>query len=235
MKNISIFLFSIFYINSSFANITISPVILEINAKNETRSTSILLENAEDGVSHIYEVTPYKWTQNQLGEDQLEPASDIVINPRTIQLNKGDQRSVRIGFRQKLSEMDLKQEQSWRLLFQEIESPLENTGIGINVNFSIPLFAAEKPNTTSPNLEAILDEKTATLKIRNLNAYHIKIMGIDLINKEGATSESFPQLKYILANQEMILNLRKSDADQNIKAQIKIDQIDKPLLLPIHK
>lgn len=233
IKKTSIFFLLIFYVNTTFADISISPVILEINSKNETRSTTILLENAPNGESKIYEVIPFIWKQNATGEDILEPANNIVINPKTIHLAQGEKRNVRIGFRQKLSEMNLKQEQSWRLLFQEISSPLETTSIGININFSIPLFVSEKPNVASPNLEALIDSASNTLQIKNLNENHIKIMGINLVDKNGAVIESFPQLKYILAQHEAFFKLKQSYKNQKLQAQIKIDQIEIPLLLTI--
>lgn len=214
------------------ANISISPVILEINALNQVRGTTIMLENGMNNPHRSYEITAFSWTQNEKGEDILTPSNDLVINPKTVYLPSGEQRQVRIGFREKLSQMNLAKEKSWRIFFQEIQSPLDDMGIGINIDFSVPLFAQDKPNKSVPNLSCLLQQQKQ-LNLHNLNSTHLKIMHIEIVDENGKTLESFPNMKYILANQSYVLELNKNYDQQQLKAKVKVDQIEMPFLFPI--
>lgn len=228
-----VFLSSLLSINS-YANITINPVILELNAQNQTRSSSISIANEEGNSNRMYEITPYTWTQDAEGQEVLTPTSDIVINPKTLYIPVGEQRQVRVGFRQKLSDMDLNKEKSWRLFFKEIPSPLEESGIGISIDFSVPLFAKEKPKKPEPQF-TIHQNKAMQLSIHNLNLNHVKIMNVELLNAQGQTLEAFPDMKYILADQRYFLKLKSNTASQALKVKIKLDQVQEPLLVPISK
>lgn len=228
------FLFCFLFIQNVQANISISPVILEINAQNQIRGTSITLENSLNNPPRNYEIIAFSWTQNEKGEDVLEPFNDLVINPKTIYLPSGEKRQVRIGFRTKLNQMNLAKEKSWRILFQEIQSPLDSTGIGISVDFSVPLFAQDKANDSAPNLLFSLQQHNQ-LNIHNLNNAHLKIMNIEIVDTNGKVLESFPNMKYILADQSYVLKLNKDYDQQLLQAKVKVDQIEAPLLFPIKR
>lgn len=228
-----VFLFSLLSMNS-FANITINPVILELNAQNQTRSSRISIGNEQGDMNRMYEITPYTWTQDADGQEVLTPTTDVVINPKTLYVPRGEQRQVRIGFRQKLNEMDLEKEKSWRIFFKEIQSPLDESGIGISIDFSVPLFAKEKPTKPEPKFK-IDHHNTEKLSIHNLNLNHVKIMNIELINAQGKVVEAFPDMKYILADQHYFIQLKSNTASQALQAKIKLDQEPEPILVPISK
>lgn len=226
------FLFYFLIIQNTQANITISPVILEINAQNHVRGTSLNLENNLNSPNKSYEITTFSWKQNEKGEEVLTPSDDLIVNPKTVYIPSGEQRQVRIGFKKKLSQMDLVKEKSWRIVFQEIVSPLEKTGLGISVDFSVPLFAIDQPNKLPPNLLGSI-EKDGHLMLRNLNKNHLKIMNVELIDDKGKTLEAFPNMKYILPDQVYILKLKRKYEQQTIRAKVKIDQIEENFLFPI--
>lgn len=221
-----------------YAGVNISPVILEVDAENHVRSTTITLQNGVEDYPRNYELTAYKWTQNEQGEEQLEPSNELVMNPKTFNLATGEKQTIRIGFRQAIEKMNIQDEQSWRILFQEIPTPLTANGIQVSVDMSIPLFVTAKPNEKAPNLGAEIVQNAgqiSQLKIINQNDVHIKTMGITVVDTNEKTVAQYDSMKYILAHKSFAFDLGNIKSSKNLKAIVKVDQIVEPLIIHINE
>lgn len=224
---------------SCFANITINPVILEITADKRSNATQLTLENSNDGVEHSYEIKVFKWTQDQQGQEILVETDELLLNPRTVHLPVNSKRLIRVGFKKALQSMDLSEQQAWRILFQELPKTADETGMGMSINFSVPLFVHKNKDTAPTQLHMKLNQQATrpVLTVTNQRPVHSKIMKIDIVNHQGQQYASFEKMKYILANQTWSLPLEQvnSQVKGPYRAQVSVDQISEAIVFDIQE
>ena len=79
-KNLLVFMTSLLCTIKAFAGVSVSPVQMFIVNPNKQRSTTLTLESVDETEKRVFEVKVFKWTQNEQGENVLEPDNNIIIN-----------------------------------------------------------------------------------------------------------------------------------------------------------
>ena len=100
---------------AAYADVAIYPVKMQINGDNRQRTTTINLQSSTDEIPKNYEVHVYKWTQDSNGNDILTPDNQLVISPASFVLEPNSKQTIRMGFKQPISEMNLQKEEAWRI------------------------------------------------------------------------------------------------------------------------
>lgn len=149
-----------------------------------------------------------KWTQSD-EKDILNPTREIVASPAVTQIPAGGRQLIRVI---KVADLDLQQEQSYRLLIDELpsaEKPEEQTGLQLLLQYSIPVFIQSKQDINVKNnitsLEQVHFKYTQQkLTIENNANSHVRLSQLSYINPNG---EKIPLvnglLGYALAKKTM--------------------------------
>lgn len=143
---LSILLFGV--INTSLANSRLSPIPLELIGDQP-----VVLQLTNTGNAALsYELTPFVWSQAQ-GQDRYAITESVVISPPQLTLQAGEQREIRIGYRQPNPQNT---ERSYRIMIEELPlvSEVENGTIE-GMGGSIPLrFTHDLPLYVAPQADA---------------------------------------------------------------------------------
>lgn len=189
------------------ADLTISPVQLYITGERDQRSTTATLNTKGEKADRTYEISVFRWSQDEAGNEILTPDTDLVVNPKALILKPDGNKVIRFGFRQSIASMNLKQEGSWRVKFNEMPSPLQKTGMSIALNFSVPVFVG---GGFKPDMSFYLkkDTKNKTiLHIKNSGSAHFQVTKFSIQDTAGKVLKEFETMKYILPNREAAMPL----------------------------
>ena len=189
------------------ADLTISPVQLYISGEREQRSTTATLNTKGEKSDRTYEVSVFRWSQDEQGNDVLTPDTDLVVNPKALILKPEGNKVIRFGFRQSIAAMNLKQEGTWRVKFNEIPSPLQKTGMSIALNFSVPVFVG---SGFQPEMSFYLahDAKQNTvLKAKNSGTAHFQMTKFSIQDASGKVLKDVDTMKYVLPKREVSIPL----------------------------
>lgn len=141
-------------VNTSLANSRLSPIPLELVGDQPV----VLQLTNTSNAALSYELTPLLWSQAQ-GQDRYAMTESVVISPPQLTLQAGEQREIRIGYRQPNPQHT---ERSYRIMIEELplvneaeNGAIEGVGSSIPLRFThdLPLYVA--PQTTAA--EAITD------------------------------------------------------------------------------
>lgn len=205
VKNTSGLLFALLTLiqPEAHADLTISPVQLYISGDRQQRSTTATLNTKGEKTDRTYEISVFRWTQDEQGNDVLTPDTDLVVNPKALILLPESNKVIRFGFRQSIAAMNLKQEGTWRVKFSEIPSPLQKTGMSIALNFSVPVFVG---NGFQPDMSFhfVKDEKNNTvLMAKNSGKAHFQITKFSIQDASGKVLKDIDTMKYILPDRQV--------------------------------
>ena len=166
-----------------WADITISPVQLYITGERGKSSTTAVINSIGETSERTYEIEVLKWEQDQNGEDVLTPDHTLIVNPENFVLKPDASRTVRFGFKQNIESMQLKKQESWRVRFVEIPSVLNQTGVNIALNFSLPVFVG---NGFKPDMVFNLtknNKNESILVARNNGTAHFQLTNFSIQDK----------------------------------------------------
>lgn len=190
------------------ADLTISPVQLYITGDRGERSTTSTLNTLGEKSDRTYELSVYRWTQDEQGNDILTPDTELVVNPKALIIKPDSKKVIRFGFRQALNTMNLKQEETWRVKFNEIPSPLQKTGMNIALNFSVPIFVGSGFKSDVTFRFAKDAENHTTLIAKNSGTAHFQITKFSLQDATGKKLTEVDMMKYILPNHQVTIPLK---------------------------
>ncbi|MGL3044105.1 fimbria/pilus periplasmic chaperone [Acinetobacter pecorum] len=212
------------------AGIKFSPIQLYIENSKKQRSTTVNIESTGLKYSKIYEISAFKWQQNERGDDVLVEDKTLLFNPRTFELKPESKQIVRIGFSQPLTGTE--RQQAWRVIFKEV-TPVEDTSsINFLFNFSLPLFT-EKHSAPQLNVNLEKVNGLAYLKVGNKAKSHAKIVEVivlDNLNNE-VLKKDFTQ--YVLSGNEIKFEIGEIKTTGNLKLKIKVEEYGEYLEYPI--
>lgn len=199
-KLLSIFAMSISLVcaQTIYAGLKITPIQLYISDTKKQRSATVTMEYRDIETPKIFEVSAVKWTQNSKGEDVLEPDSSVIINPKNFVLQPNSKQIVRVGFVQPTSD---KNEETWRIVFNEVPPIVKQNAVSFLFNISLPLFVG-KQDKIKLAIQPVFKGKQLTLNVKNDTNTHVQIKKITLVDdnkKEIAVSND---MKYLLKNQQ---------------------------------
>ena len=172
-------LLSLFFVQSmAHADLTISPVQLYITGERQQRSTTANLTTMGEKSDRTYELSVFRWTQDEEGNEVLTP------------------------------DTDLKQEGTWRVKFTEIPSPLQKTGMNIALNFSVPVFVGSGFKSDLTFRFGKDQHNNTTLIAKNNGTAHFQITKFSLQDATGKKLTEVDMMKYILPNHQVTIPLK---------------------------
>ncbi len=227
----SVVLSSIFCISPIIhAGLKVTPIQLYISEKSNQRSATVTFDYTESTLPKIFEATAVRWTQNDKGEDVYIPDPDVMINPKNFVIQPNSKQVIRVGFPQPVRAMNLKEEGTWRVVFNETPPATENNAMNFLFNISMPLFAGEqKPADVIPRLS--YKASHLMLNLHNRATSHIQIKDIAIEDQAGKAVASLNDMTYLLADKQHDFDMGpvKLDTQQKYKLKINTDKGDKPL------
>lgn len=196
MKIFSIILLFLTGLQITWAGLSVGPIKLFIDKKQQ-RSTIVTLTSSEIPDAKIFEASAVKWTQNDKGEDVLEPATDIIINPKNFVIKPESSQVVRVGFRTQPNVEA--SEDTWRIVFHEVK-PVnrEVDSLDFLWNISVPLFVG-KQLPVDLKITPLVTAGNTMLNIHNNADSHVQINKISIVDENKKEIASNSQMKYLLA------------------------------------
>lgn len=199
MRILSVILLFLFGLQVTWAGLSVSPIQLYIDKKQQ-RSTTVTLTSKELPEAKIFEASAVKWSQNEKGEDVLDPVSDIIINPKNFIIKPESSQIIRVGFRT-LPDIDAQQEGAWRIIFTEVTPVARDVdSVSFLLNISVPLFVG-KQLPIDFKITPIVKSGNSYLNIQNNANSHVQIFKISIVDENKKEVASNTQMKYLLAKQ----------------------------------
>lgn len=192
---------------SVYANVAIYPVKVFINGDNRQRTATVNIHSSADEAPKNYEVNIYKWAQDDLGNDVLTPDQELVINPASFTLEPNSKQTIRMGFKQAVSEMNLQEEAAWRIKITPLPDTKKSYGIKYAYGFNVPFFAGKgfKPDMSFHLVKNKNNQYYITAK--NQGRGHFQITGFTLQDLSGNSIFKSTEMKYVLAHKQIQLNI----------------------------
>ncbi len=152
----------------SAGGIAIIPVRVELSAQRST--SSLQVSNGTDR-ERRFQVEALRWRRVD-GEDQFEPADQLVVNPPLFRLSAGAAQVVRVGL---LSTPSSALEDSYRIYISEVpdgSQPPDNQ-LRVLMRFGVPVFYSPKVDAP-PELQwsALRSTDGYALSVTNPGAVH---------------------------------------------------------------
>lgn len=192
------------------ATLQVAPVTLDLD--HNQRAAAVFLTNSGDTPIHA-QIRVYDWTQAN-GKDHLTPTDEVVSSPAMTALAPGQQQLVRIivlqpGVRQ--------QEQSYRLVIDELPSPASHTAgrnaVHFLLRYSIPVFiaGAQQPDSHESDLRCEQLGSPAAIRCYNAGEHHIRLSNLQTLTAEGQVVNTLKGLAgYVLPGQHYVFTLRQN-------------------------
>ena len=131
------------------------------------------------------------WRQDAAGKDVYEMTKDIVFFPKIVDIEKGEERIVRIGYQ---GQNALTTEHTYRLFLEEL--PVTKPGelaLKFSLRLSIPIFVKPmqemRPEWAVDGLS--LSEETLKFQVRNNGNIHLMVGKITAIGRDNSGKETF--------------------------------------------
>ncbi|MHA3049804.1 fimbrial biogenesis chaperone [Acinetobacter sp. ANC 4639] len=227
---ISVFSLIFFSTQQIWAGFGISPIQLYISDKKQQRSTTIVLSSSKTPESKIFEASAMKWSQNEKGEDTLEPDPNIIINPKNFIIKPESKQIVRIGFSQTPNFSG--KEGTWRIIFSEVPPAIREVNtVNFLLNISVPLFVGKQSAVDLKIIPKFDSNNNFFVNVKNKAESHVQILGMTLIDENKKEISVNNDKKYLLTKQEnnFKFNQIKSKGIDSYKILIKTDKSEEPL------
>lgn len=185
------------------AGITLSPVIVTLDAKRPADAVTVMNETADN---KIFQAEVMSWSRVN-GEDRFSPATDMIVSPPMFQVVAGAKQIVRIGPRDRAS-ANSQLEKTYRLFLQEVPeaAPVASAETGGTVlrllmRFGIPVFIKpNKPQPESMSWKAVVAKGgLIALSVSNNGNRHLKISGVRI--ESAGKSASADGFVYVFAGE----------------------------------
>jgi fimbrial chaperone protein len=178
------------------ATLQVSPV--KVDFAPQQHAAALLLKNPGD--KPVYgQVRVFSWGQADNAE-QLSSNSTLAVSPPIIQLAPGGQQLVRLIRRES---GDTSQEQSYRVLIDEIPQPsaLKHNGVVLRMRYSVPVFVAPAGEAKNHLLWQVVRENNRwLLRVDNLGRRHAQVGALEVQDTAGRSVQlSKGLLGYVLA------------------------------------
>jgi fimbrial chaperone protein len=189
--------------------LTVFPATVFMTA-DQMSGTVKLTNNGEAKIN--LQVDILQWTQHpETGADTVAPATDVVIFPKIVSIDAGQEQVVRIGQKTRLTG---DRERAYRLSVRELPTgkpQASSTGAQMMLNLSIPLFISpQKPQKQFALAHAELAQGQLLVTVRNTGNSYVKLQTLTATGLDAAGQETFTVQKagwYVLAGNARIFSL----------------------------
>lgn len=226
----------LYSVSVSAASLQVSPISLKFELLENAKE--IWLTNTSDQPIRA-QTRVLEWTQNN-NQDTLNPTRQIVASPAVTEIPAGGRQLIRVI---KTVELDTRQEQSYRLIIDELPSAKkteDQAGLQLLLQYSVPVFFQSKQdiqpknNITPLSLIQFSYNNNILTATNNANS-HIRLSQLNYINPNG---DKIPLvnglLGYALAHQTMSWNIpTHKNMLPNGKFEVRINTDAQPQILII--
>lgn len=166
----------------------IFPVKVLIDAKKKIEKLTIRNLSEED---LTVQLAAFVWMQDKAGNDNYEPAKDLVITPKILTLKKGEEKIIRVGYMGHGASKEL----SYRLFVEELPVKKEDASeIKILLRLNMPIFIRPlKVMHTAVIEDMQFQERKFSIMLRNTGNAHIMINTVRVVGYDGDDKEIFQQ------------------------------------------
>jgi fimbrial chaperone protein len=142
---------------------SVVPVTLDMNA----RTTTAVLKVTNQGDAQVaVQVSAKTWTQGPDGDPVYADTPDVVVFPKLLTIDPGEERILRVGYRgPKAGDA----ERAYRLFLEEIPvAATPETGLALTLRMGVPLFIEPRRPRPAPALAALaLEDGTLGVTVEN--------------------------------------------------------------------
>jgi fimbrial chaperone protein len=168
------------------SNFTVTPT--EVNLSASATSGLLTLRNGSK-LPLRFEVTLFKWSEDEKGKMTLEPASEVTFFPKLVELAAGASRNIRIGISPGAAR-DV--EQSFRIFIEELpdqSAPAANT-VALRTKVGIPVFVRPAKPVRTALIEGVSIEGGKVMtRVKNTGNLHINVDNV-AVKGTGASNAS---------------------------------------------
>jgi len=183
------------------------PVKLEMDA----RATTAVLRVTNQGEAQVaVQVSAKAWTQGPEGEPEYTDTPDVVVFPKLLTIEPGEERLLRVGYRGPKAD---EAERTYRLFLEEI--PVDagpRAGLAMNLRLGVPLFVAPRRPRPAPSLKGLaLEDGTLGVTIENRGNVRVVVGRMTAAGVEtGGTKRVLAEQQgwYVLAGRSRTFRLR---------------------------
>ena len=173
---------------ASVSNFTVTPT--EVNLSASSTSALVTLRN-ESRAPLRFEITVVSWSEDERGQMDLQPSTDLTFFPKLVELPAGATRNIRIGINAGVAR-DV--ERSFRLFVEELpdQSAPKGNAVAIRTKIGIPVFVRPAKATRSATIEnvSVAGGKVLT-RVRNTGNLHINVDAISVKGVGASNSQTF--------------------------------------------
>ncbi len=151
--------------------------------------SAVLRVSNQDQEKATLQLEALEWTQNDQGVDQYAPTQDIVFFPKIMSLEKGEEKTVRVGYRGAPE----KKEKTYRLFLQEL--PVSKPGeiaVKTVLRLGVPIFI----EPSEPHRKSIIDKVEVQagaigVTVKNTGNQHVLVSKVKASARGAADAETF--------------------------------------------
>jgi fimbrial chaperone protein len=205
------------------SNFTVTPT--EVNLSASATSALITLRNGNKTALR-FEITLFKWSEDDKGKMMLEPASDVTFFPKLVELPAGGSRNIRIGINAAVAR-DV--EQSFRIFVEELpdqSAPAANT-VAIRTKVGIPVFVRPGKPTRTAVIESVSVEGGKVLtRVKNTGNLHISVDSLAVKGTGAANAATFSkegQGWYVLPGATRIFEVPLTAAECKATSAVNVE------------
>ncbi|MBE0574312.1 MAG: molecular chaperone [Desulfuromonadales bacterium] len=170
-------------------NWRVAPIKLNFDAK--TRSDVITITN-DDAQALSLEISAMQWLQDEEGQDDYRPATDLVFFPKQLVVDPHSERVVRTGIKVPAAN----REKNYRLFIRETPDRSQSgpTTVAIAVQFGIPVFVSPAEIIIAGAItETEVVDGTVEVRIENQGNSHFRINSVTFDGRSTTNEPLFSQ------------------------------------------
>lgn len=164
----------------------VSPIRIDLD--RGAKSGAITVSNDEEAEPLRAQLRLFEWTQDANGKDNYQLNEDLLYFPRLMNLEKGEQKLVRVGLRMPA----LEREKTYRLFIEELPAPPlpGSARVAIAVRFGVPIFVKPAQEDVRGDIDKLSMEKgILSVGVRNRGNTHFTITSITAASGEAFSKE----------------------------------------------
>jgi len=184
------------------AEFTINP--LQVRLDRTSRASEIVVRN-DDSAPLRMQVQAMTWRQDADGQDQYEPADDLLYFPRAMEIPSGDSRIIRVG----VKATPIAREDTYRVFVEELPPAVPvsagppGTSLQVLLRVGVPVFVAPAQADRKAEITRLdLRGARAEWVVANTGNVHLRAEQVELVGvaRDGTRLFEQPfQERYFLA------------------------------------
>lgn len=212
--------------SGALAGFRVVPIKIYLDAN--TRTTVLKVTNDGDEKATV-QVEAFEWGQDAQGKDVYLPTKELVFFPKITDIEKGEEKIIRVGYEGKMKEPV---EKTYRLFLQEL--PVSKPGevaVKMAIRMGLPVFIKPVKETRAKAIEGMeLSGGDLMVRVSNSGNTHLIVTKILVKGFNEAGAETFARETsgwYVLAGKTGSYTVPISRDEclrsRSLKAQVEAD------------